>query len=51
MTCPFCSQDKGNNSGRSSIMATVTARIENIDRRAVNKPPGSDLCARRGGMG
>ena len=26
MTCPFCSQDEGNNSGRSSIiMATVTA--------------------------
>jgi hypothetical protein len=22
-------------------MATVTARIEDIDRRAVNKPPGS----------
>jgi hypothetical protein len=42
MTCPFCSQDEGNNSGRSSIMATVTAPSEDIDQRAVNKPPGSD---------
>jgi hypothetical protein len=41
MTCPFCSQDKRNNSGLSSTMATITARSENTDRRAVNKPPGS----------
>jgi hypothetical protein len=43
MTCPFCSQDRGNNSGRSSIMAAITAQIEGITRRAVNKPPGSQF--------
>jgi len=31
---PILQPGQGNNSGRSSIMATVTARIENIDRRA-----------------
>jgi hypothetical protein len=41
MTRPFCSRDEGDNNGRSRIMATITHRIENLARRAANKPPGS----------
>jgi hypothetical protein len=33
MTYPCGSQDEGSNNGRSSITATVTARIGHISRR------------------
>jgi class 3 adenylate cyclase len=42
---PILQPGQGEQHGRSSIMATITARSENTDRRAVNKPPGSDYNA------
>jgi len=41
MTHPFCGRDEGKERPQQEIMATRTARIENLARPVAIKPPGS----------